>query len=450
MNMRSFPWLTLVAALVVAALESCGTLVVAGQTAPSPQGQARVDEEPYQPLKYVLSTDQAIQLFQDQAQRNPNAINFTLLGQMYIRKARETGEFAAYEQAETAVRRALELDRNHVSAQATLAQVLCANHQFAEGLEWARQAYRKNPRESQILLLIGDAQLELGNYAGAEQAYAEVQRDDPLALVQSRQARLAELRGNPQEALRLMRQAAQEEGAAAVSKESRSWYQMRLGEMHFNLGQLEEAVRHYQAALNDAPRSPAALAGLGRVRTAQEKYEEAIDLYKQAVIRGADVALLAELGDLYTKTGKDFLARLNYDKLEQVAQNKPAYHRELSLFYSNHDRRPAEALELAKADLASRKDIYAYDTLAWALYKNKRLQEAGQAMEQALRLGTQDANLYYHAGRIWNSLGQSEKARGFLEQALRLNPHFSLLHADEARRLLLALGGKLDLPRAKP
>jgi tetratricopeptide (TPR) repeat protein len=439
MNRHAYPWLILLATLVVVTLSPCH--LQAGQTATTPQGQARVDAEPYQPLKYVLSTAQAIQMFREQAQRHPNAINYTLLGQMYIRQARETGTFAGYEEAEAAIRRALELDRNHVAAQATLAQVLCAHHKFAEGLEWARQAYQKNPREVQILLLIGDAQLELGNYAEAEQAYAEAGRKDPLALVQSRQARLAELRGKPHEALRLMQQAAQEESAAAPSPESRSWYPMRLGEMHFNLGQLDEAARHYQAALKDSPHYPPALAGLGRVRAAQEKYDEAIELYRQAVVRGAEVALLAELGDLYTRTGKDFLARLNYDKLEQAAQNKPAYNRELSLFYSNHDRRLAEALELAKADLASRKDIYAYDTLAWALYKNQRFHEAGQAMEQALRLGTQDAQLFYHAGRIYHSLGQQEKARGFLERALKLNPQFSLLHAEDARRLLVTLGG---------
>jgi tetratricopeptide (TPR) repeat protein len=258
--------------------------------------------------------------------------------------------------------------------------------------------------------------------------------------VQSRQARLAELRGQPHEALRLMKQAAREEAAAALSKESRSWYTMRLGEMYFNLGQIEEAGRQYQVAVQDSPRYAAALAGLGRVRAAQGQYEEAIACYKRAVIAGADLAMLAELGDLYTKMGNEFLARLNYDKLEQVARNKPAYNRELALFYANHDRRLPEALELARADLALRQDVYAYDTLAWALCKNQRYAEAAEAMSQALRLGTQDASLYYHAGQIYVGLGQKEKARHYLERALAVNPHFSLLQAEEARRALAALG----------
>jgi tetratricopeptide (TPR) repeat protein len=391
-------------------------------------------------LKYVLSTEQAIQLYQDQVQRHPNALNYVLLGQMYVRKARETGDLGCYDRAEAAVRRALELDRNNVSAQATLAQVLCAGHQFAEGLRLAQEVYHNNPRSSEILFIVGDAHLELGNYPEAEQAYRDLQRQNPRAFVQSRQARLAELKGQTNEALRLMEQAAQEEAPAALSRESRAWYPMRLGEMCYNAGRLEEAAKHYEAALNDSPRFAAALAGLGKVRAAQGKPEQAIELYKRAVVNNPDLAMLAELADLYTRLGNEFLARLNYEKLEQTARNKDAYNRELSLFYSNHGRNLAEALALAQKDLAVRKDIYAYDTLAWALYKNDRPEEAAAAIAQALKLGTRDATLHYHAGMIYARLGEKAKARGHLEQALAINPYFSLQHAAEAKRLLAGLG----------
>jgi tetratricopeptide (TPR) repeat protein len=450
MSTRRITWLTLGIWAIVTVPYGGLAPRAPGQAAPSPRALGQADAEPYRPLKYVLSTEQAIQQFHEQARRNPNALNYTLLGQMYIRKARESGDFANYEPAETAIRRALELDPASVSAQATLAQVLCANHKFAEGLRLALQVYHQNPRESQLLLLVGDAHLELGHYAEAEKTYQEVRRQDPLAYVQSRAARLAELHGNPQEALRLMQQAVHEEGAAALSPESRSWYEMRLGEMSFNIGHLEEASRHYEAALHDAPRSPAALAGRGRLEAAQGKYEKAIEFYKRAVVGGGDAALLAELGDLYTKIGNPFLARLNYDKLEQLAQNKPAYNRELALFFANHDRRLTEALELAKADLALRQDVYAYDTLAWALHKNGHHAEAVNALTEALQLGTQDAQLFYHAGKIYVARGQKEKARDYLGRALALNPRFSVLHADEAQQTFAALGGKVEAPASKP
>ena len=63
-----------------------------------------------------------------------------------------------------------------------------------------------------------------------------------------------------------------------------------------------------------------------------------------------------------------------------------------------------------------------------------------------MALGTQDANLYFHAGMIHHRLGNQELAAEHLEWALGLNPGFSLLYADQARRTLAEIRG--DLARA--
>ena len=65
-----------------------------------------------------------------------------------------------------------------------------------------------------------------------------------------------------------------------------------------------------------------------------------------------------------------------------------------------------------------------------------RIPEAWQAMEQGLRLGTQDASLLYHAGMIAKGMGDTEKAKSFLTQALALNPYFSPRGAREAKATL--------------
>ena len=75
-------------------------------------------------------------------------------------------------------------------------------------------------------------------------------------------------------------------------------------------------------------------------------------------------------------------------------------------------------------ELRTRKDVYAYDLLAWGLHKEGRDREADQAMTLALREGTQDAQLFYHAGMIAHSLGRSDDARAQLTRALTLNPFF--------------------------
>jgi tetratricopeptide (TPR) repeat protein len=403
-------------------------------------GAPRAEGPPAEP---VLTADQAIAEFEGKVKDNPaSPLLHTLLAQVYVRKARATGDLTLYDRAEASVKRALELDKTNVSARVLRAQVSCAGHRFAEGLALARDVYEQSPGEHGLLYLIGDAHLELGDYAEAEKAYQRLRRKDPTAYLGSRLGRLAELKGRTDEAVRLLRQAAREEGPAALSPEDRAWYDVRLAEVHLGAGHLDEAARHGEAALKTAPGYYAALAALARVRTAQGKFDEAITLYRRAVAVSATLPMLAELGDLYARSGKDFLAKVNYDKLEQTARGRPAYNRELALFWCDHDRELPRALELARAELKVRKDVHTYDALAWASCKNGRFKEAKAAMDEALKLGTRDASFCYHAGVIHDRLGEKGKARQYLKQALALNPHFSLRGAAGARRLLAALDGQ--------
>jgi tetratricopeptide (TPR) repeat protein len=110
------------------------------------------------------------------------------------------------------------------------------------------------------------------------------------------------------------------------------------------------------------------------------------------------------------------------------------------LIYANQDRNLAESLELAQADFAVRQDIYTYDVLAWALYKNRRYREAGQASKEALKLGAPEALIFYHAGMISQALGDADAARTYLHKALELNPGFDVRQASRARETLATMG----------
>jgi tetratricopeptide (TPR) repeat protein len=432
--------------LVVLAVGAPLGLVLLWRPAPPAAAGApipvRPEAEPYNPLKYVLSTEQVVQLFQERVQRDPaDFLSYASLGHTYLRLARESGDLTAYDRADAAFRRVLELRPGDFSGLAGKALVLNAQHQFAAGLRLSQQLYRDNPEAHELLYAIGDAQLELGNYREAEEAYRELGTKVPGTLLYSRQARLKELRGNTQEALRLMEQAAREELEASITRREGAWYEFRLGEMHFNAGHLEEAGHRLQASLAINPRYPLALAYLAKVRAAQGKDDDALDLYRRAVGAGANLSVLADRGDLAARTGNDFLAQLNYDQLEKTAAGKAVYDRELALFDADHDRNLPRAVELAERDLTVRQDVYAHDTLAWALCKNKRFAEAAKELAEALKLGTQDASLFYHAGMIQYGLGDKKQARSYLERALALNPHFSQRQATVARQTLAELGG---------
>ena len=392
------------------------------------------------PYDFIQSTDQAIQSYEQYAQQAPKQPMIqVMLAHCFITKARETGDASYYDRADAAIRKALALDAKLFQARFGQTFVLAARHEFHKALDQARQLYREDPTAHQCLLVIGDALLELGRYDEAEKSYAELQQKDVESILLSRRARLAELRGQTGLAEKLMLRALEEEAPALVSPTSRAWYQARLGEMAFNAGQYPEAAKRYEAALGINPRYAVALAGLGRVLAAQGKLDDAIERLKQAVAIYADLHSLAELGDLYVKTGNAFLAQLNYQRLEQAGLKQPAFARELALYYCNHDQHATEALDLARQDLTGRQDIHAHDSVAWALFKNGRYQEAAKEMQEALKLGTQDASLFYHAGMIQFRLGDKAQARTNLQRALALNPGFSILQAELARKTLKEL-----------
>jgi len=103
-----------------------------------------------------------------------------------------------------------------------------------------------------------------------------------------------------------------------------------------------------------------------------------------------------------------------------------------------------EALDLAQKELEVRHDVYTWDALAWALYKNGKLAEAAKASEKAMRFGTRDSLLLFHAGMIAEGQGQQEQARTDLKQALQINPHFHLVYASAAKQKLAAIDAQAE------
>jgi tetratricopeptide (TPR) repeat protein len=240
-----------------------------------------------------------------------------------------------------------------------------------------------------------------------------------------------------------MRVAVRTARAANPRSEPAAWAHAQLGDLLFQAGDLPGAEGAYREALAAAPAYHRGFAGRARVRAAQGRLREAAELYQRALGIIPLPEYAAALGDVYTRQGRAVDARKQYALVEYIgrlsALNQVVYNRELALFYADHDLKPAEALELARRELQARRDIYSHDVLAWALYKSGRAQEARMPLGEALRLGTRDARLLYHAGMIHLALGEPDAARTYLTDALAINSKFDLLQAEVAARSLAEL-----------
>jgi hypothetical protein len=107
-----------------------------------------------------------------------------------------------------------------------------------------------------------------------------------------------------------------------------------------------------------------------------------------------------------------------------VSQQPGAFHRAWSLFLLDHGREVPLVLRKAGEELRSRKDVYGYDLVAWALHQMGRDIEAAPLADQALSQGTRDAMLYWHAGAIAAALGDSTLARRRFAEAKLINPYY--------------------------
>ena len=392
------------------------------------------------------NADNHIAYYQAIVQRNPrDARALHGLGDACIRKARESGDVAYFHRAERALRRSLELAPETAGAWRHLAYVRYALHDFEQAAIHARQAIDLDAADSHAHGVLGDALLEVGRYAEAEQAYQQMIATGPDLYGYGRRAGLKSLRGDPAGAIADLERAAADGRAAGAPSESLAWTLWQLGTEHAALGRLDRAEAAFTDALGVHPGYHRGLAGLAHVRAAQRRYDDAVALYTKAIAVVPLPEYAAALGDVYARTGRAAEARQQYDLVEYIgrldAVNQALYNRELAYFYADHDVKLDTALELARRELTVRQDIYAHDLLAWALFKNGRATEAQAAMSQALRLSTQDARLLFHAGMIAHALGNRSAARGYLQRALRLNPHFHLLHAEVAARTLALLDG---------
>ena len=391
--------------------------------------------------------ERQITALEAQVKAAPAASRYDDLGALYLQQARITGDIRNYSQAENAATQALAIAPKDLDGRALLASVKYSTHDFVAALALAEGVVADDPRQVGALATVGDAQLELGDYAGAAAVYAKLAASNgDAAATTLRLSRLAYVQGRPEEARQLAAKAEDQARQTALGGPSLTQYEASRAQVELDTGHYADAVASFAAALEETPGSFVALAGLGRAKAAQGKRAEAIGLLEQAVAVQPDPGTLAVLGDLYTLAGDTRKAGTEYGTVQAIATlaalNQQVYNRPLAQFYADHDQQAADAVRLTETELSARKDVFGYDAYAWALYKAGRFADARPASDSALAQGTRDARLLYHSGMISKALGDRVRAKADLSAALAISPQFDPLQAPQARQALAAVSAK--------
>jgi tetratricopeptide (TPR) repeat protein len=386
----------------------------------------------------AISTDRAVATLQNRLQQEPTfAAGYAQLGDAYLQKARETADPSYYGKADEVLHQALSLDAQSFDALVGLGSLALSRHQFRDALQWGEEARALNPYSVDAYAVIGDAHTELGEYDEAIAAFQKMIDLKPGLPAYSRVSYARELHGDADGALAAMTKAVKLGGPGT---EATAWTRVQVGNLYFNRGDYPNASRYYKQSLFDYKDYPHGYAGLAKVATARGHYADAIKLYKRVTRVLPLPEYVIALGDVQQAAGKTQDAARTYglvdveDQLLQAANVDSDV--EIAQFNVDHSRNVATVLQQAQQGAERRPSLKGYDVLAWTLYKTGDVTGAQSAMKHALKLGTKDPLMLFHAGMIAYAAGDHSAARGYLEFAATINPHFSVLYETTATRLL--------------
>ena len=332
------------------------------------------------------------------------------LGYRFISKARLTNDAGFYTVAEQAAGCLESIQPADPAALLLRGHVLHQLHRFSEAETIARRLVTL--REFVLDFgLLGDVLMEQGRLAEATDAYQKMIDLKPFYQSYVRAAHLRWLKGDLDGAIEMMTAAVK--AGSPRDPESVAWAYARLATYQLQRGQFAEAERMISSSLQYVPDYAAALLVRGRIELAQNKPAEAITSLEKA----AQLSPLPE----YNWTLADALRSANRINdaiaVEQTVLADSGDPRTLALYLSTRRIDVEKAVDLARAELERRNDVFTLDTLAWALARAGHVDEASTVMARALAEGTQDGRLFLHAAAIAAASGRSDDAARWTHKA---------------------------------
>jgi tetratricopeptide (TPR) repeat protein len=394
---------------------------------------------PQAELPAGASTEQRLAATRSAIRRDAgDAALYATLGDLSYQRGRETADGSWNDRARAAYAAALARDPRNAQATLGLGTLALAEHDFAGGLRYGRRARALEPSSTRPYSAIVDGLIELGRYEEGARALQRFVDLKPSLASYARVSYYRELHGDLDGAVAAMRRAVSAGGGA----ENVAYVQTLLGGLEFQRGNLRASARAHRAALARMPGYLPASAGLAAVAAARGDVDAAIRRYRAIVatspVHEYNVGLLeAQLAAGRTADARRTIRTIREQPLERAAGvNTDA---ELAVFEADHgDAR--RAVRLGRSAVQAAPSVAAADAYGWALARAGRPQAALEWARRAVRLGTRDPLLLYHAGIAARDAGRAALARRWLARAIELNPRFSPLHAPAARRALDAEG----------
>jgi tetratricopeptide (TPR) repeat protein len=378
-----------------------------------------------------------------------NTIAWNNLGSAYIRQARQTGDVAGYARAEAALNASLAVrEADNYAALGGAALVLNTQHRFAEAIPLAERAITQDPSEAFAYGALGDAYLALGRYSEARSAFDTMLALDTSLESLSRDAFLRQILGDLDGAEASWRAALA--ATRPTGAEDAAWLHTEAGRFFLNTARPREAEAQARLAIEAFGGYVPAFALLGDVAAAGGDLPLAAAYYDAVVARRPAPEYAMALGAIYEALGDHAAAEIQYGLVDAARRlyeaNGILTGLQFARYWADRQINMEQALAEAEALYVGQPGIYTADALAWVYFRSGDTGRAAPLAREAIALGTRDPLVLYHAAAILAEAGDSATALTLIDDALALNPAFSVRFAADATALRDGLHARVATP----
>jgi tetratricopeptide (TPR) repeat protein len=349
----------------------------------------------------------------------------------------------AWTDAETWLRKALELEPGNVDAQFQLGQVLAATKKYDEALVVLAEAVQSAPQRPEIALRLAVVLEEIGRLDEASAAYERLlEAKAPSVELMARAGRFFVRQGKADRAGELG------ERILAVKDSDAAGHFLR-GEAQYRRGEYAEARTSFRRAADIEP-DPEYLEANGRASEQLELYDEAFEAYSAAV-RDSDQYLAPQLGRIRlllirrdTTRAVEELTALR----ETAPRNASVYHYLGESYRLQDDHKQAETYYRTALQYADNRAETHYG-LGKSYLELGKERDAANALGRATSLARRQAGAapkwledgYYELGYVQRSQSKRREAIQAWKSYLELIPkeREQERKVNEVKRLLMSL-----------
>jgi tetratricopeptide (TPR) repeat protein len=378
-------------------------------------------------------------------------------------------ESGKLDEAEQLFRKTLKENPKHAGALLGMGEVFLRRSNRKQAAVYFGQAVAAAPRNPDVLTATARFRAIEGDYAGAEKYYLQAVAADPKAaaayldlgdLYMIRHRKLDEALKNYRQVLSF-----QPDNPAA---------HYRAGLALSGMKQFDAAVAELRKASDYDKSTPLPYQALGRLYLARGSYDQAAEEFAKAQrARPAYVGAYLGRGDALSLKGDRAGALAEYQKAVGVAPTYAPSYLKLGVSYHEANKKDdawkayLKAIELdpKQADaynnlaclaVEQRRDLdkavewaqkavrlrpenpFVRDTLGWAYRAKGQNRLAAPIYTEIMAKKVKSGEVLYHAGVVFQEIGNSQKAKAALQEAIRMQADFP--GADDARRRLAQLG----------